>query len=62
MLILEMDVAGSVNPTSYYIAAAADGDKAVLQPGHSVQEPLARVLLLCLPPRQLALSPDAFDV
>jgi hypothetical protein len=60
VLILDADDSSCINASSYYVAA--DGDKAVLQPGYEVQAPLARVLLICMPPRQTALVPDAFDV
>jgi hypothetical protein len=60
LLVLDVDDTSSINASSYYIVN--DSGNAVLKPGHQTQAALARVLLMCLPPRMQALVPDAFDV
>lgn len=48
------------DPASFYLADA--GGKLKLIAGTQVEKPLARVLFICMPPRQTALVADAFDV
>lgn len=48
------------DPDRYFLAD--EEGKLKLLPGSQVQQPLARVLFICMPPRQTALVADAFDV
>eukprot|EP00892_Ulva_mutabilis_P010198 jgi/Ulvmu1/7550/UM037_0094.1 len=59
--MLVVDIADcKPDPASFFLAD--EGGKLKLISGTQVQQPLARVLCICMPPRQTALVADAFDV
>jgi len=59
--MLVIDIADcKPDPASFFVAD--QGGKLKLVSGTIVQQPLARVLFICMPPRQTALVADAFDV
>jgi hypothetical protein len=59
--LLVVDVKDTiVDPSRYYLADVEGMAKLVA--GADVQQPLARVLMVCMPPRQKSLVPDSLDV